>query len=159
VLYHFAITPDAFDPAAFPASSREGVILVELLRGIADNGLLANLHGGAWQKTVKGQYDVDTFDPDLRDKLTSCFKVIDSRNRLIRHPAGSARPDTDDFRWLHWAIERHRSDATYPFKGVLATDDYVELSEIVDAVLVRLLQALDHPCWQDRFVFRRRRCN
>lgn len=150
MLYHFAITPDAFEPSAIPQNSREAMILVELLRGIADNGLLANLHAGAWHRTVKGHYDVDAVAPDLRDKLRTCLNLIHDRRRLIRHPAGTERPEDDDFRWLHWALERHRADAAYPFKGVVATGAYVELSGIQDAVLMPLQRILDHSCWQHR---------
>jgi hypothetical protein len=150
MLYHFAITPDAFEPSAIPANSLEAVVLVELLRGIADNGLIANLQGGAWHKTIKAQYDVDVCAPDIRDKLRACLNLIHDRGRLIRHPVGTARPEDDDFRWLHWAMERHRSDATYPFKGIVATDTYIDLSGIQDAALVPLPCVFDHPCWQDR---------
>lgn len=150
MLYHFAITPDVFEPALLTATSRESVILVELLRGIADNGLLANLHAGAWHTQIRNQFDMASFSPDIRDKLRSCLTVVDSRNRLVRHPAGSLLPADDDFRWLRWAIERHQSDATYPMKGVVSTDAFIELSELLDPVLVQVAGVLDHACWQDR---------
>jgi hypothetical protein len=150
VLYHFAITPDVFEPALLTATSRESVILVELLRGIADNGLLANLQAGAWHTQIRSQFDMPSFSPDIRDKLRSCLTVVDNRNRLIRHPAGSVLPADDDFRWLRWAVERHQSDATYPMKGVVSTDAFMELSEIANPVLVQIAGVLDHPCWQDR---------
>ncbi len=150
MLYHFAITPDVFEPAAIPENSREALILVELLRGIADNGLLANLHDGKWHHTVLAQYDVDSFAPDIRDKLRSCLQLIHDRRRMIRHPVGTERPEDDDFRWLHWAMERHQSDPKYPFKGIVATATYIELSEIQDVALVPLPGLFDHPCWQER---------
>lgn len=150
MLYHFAITPDVFDPTILTASSRESVVLVELLRGIADNGLLANLHSGAWHRQIKQQYDVEACSPAVRDKVRTCLTVIYDRNRLIRHPAGSELPDTDECRWLRWAVERHQSDLGYPWHGIVATDEYVHFSEIVDPVLVALSGVLDHTCWQGR---------
>lgn len=150
MLYHFAITPDAFEPAAVPATSREAVILIELLRGIADNGMLANLHDGAWQKTTTDAFDRETTDPALRDKLSACLGVISDRNRLVRHPASTIYRDETDFCWLHRAVERHRTDPAYPFQGIISTDDYVQLSEIAETALVPLHQALDHNCWQGR---------
>ena len=150
MLYHFSITPDAFEPAAIPPGGRERVVLIELLRGIADNGLLADLHAGAWHKKVTGQYESPECAPDLRDKLRACMNLIYDRKRLIWHPKGSSRPDNDDFCWLHWALERHRGDAACPFKAVVATDAYIELSEIADPVLIALDGALDHASWQDR---------
>lgn len=150
MLYHFAITPDVFEPAAIPPGSREAVIIVELLRGIADNGLLANLNAAAWQKAVNDAYDNDNSDAAIRDKLKTCLKVINARNRIIRHPAGTIRPEQDDFCWLRWAVERHHSDASYPFQGIFTTEVYLQLSEIVEAALIPLQQALDHACWQQR---------
>jgi hypothetical protein len=150
VLYHYAITPEVFEPSAIPENSREAMILVELLRGIADNGLLANLHAGSWHKEVQDQHRQDPASPELRDKLRSCLKLIHDRKRLIRHPAGSMRSEEDAFRWLHWALECHRSDPGYPFKGIFATGDYIELAEISDPAMVPLQSALDHECWLDR---------
>lgn len=150
MLFHFAITPDAFEPAAIPADSREAVVLVELLRGIADNGLLANLHDGAWHKKTSDSYDKKETDAALRDKLTTCFKLINDRNRLVRHPKSAIFAEESDFCWLHRAIERHQADPSYPFQGIVSSDDYVQLSEISNSALVPLHEALDHSCWQDR---------
>src|SRR5262249_46667352 len=146
MLYHFAITPDVFDPAALKVSSPESVILVELLRGIADNGLLADLHAGAWHTQIRGKSGIGSCLPAVRDKLLSCLTVIHGRNRLVKHPAGSVQP-ADDFCWLRWALERHQADVTYPMKGVVVSDAYIGLSEIVDPVLVPLPGVLDHQCW------------
>jgi hypothetical protein len=57
------------------ANSPEAVILVELLRGIADNGLLADLHAGSWHKEVIIQNIANVAAPEVRDKLRSCLKV------------------------------------------------------------------------------------
>jgi hypothetical protein len=47
-LYEFAMTPDLFDASVANSDGRVSVILFELLRGIAENGLLANLHKDRW---------------------------------------------------------------------------------------------------------------
>ena len=44
MLYEFAMTPDLFDASVIDTNDSANIILVELLRGIAENGLLANLH-------------------------------------------------------------------------------------------------------------------
>jgi hypothetical protein len=152
MLYHFAITPDAFEPSSIPANSREAVVLVELLRGIADNGLLANLHNGAWHKVATNSYDKKEVDAALRDKLAACFKLISDRNRLVRHPLSAQFTADSDFCWLHRAIERHLADPSYPFRGIVSTDDYIQLSEVSDAAMVPLHKALDHTCWQGRSI-------
>ena len=35
-------------------------------------------------------------------------------------------------------------------KGVVSTDAFIELSELLDPVLVQVAGVLDHACWQDR---------
>ena len=43
MLYEFSITPELFDVSVAGSDKRTGVILVQILRGIAENGLLVNL--------------------------------------------------------------------------------------------------------------------
>lgn len=150
MLYSFAITPDAFEPWAIKDANREGVVIIQLLRGIAENGLLANLQNGQWLTQVRRAQGADTTSPDLRDKVDTCLSLLYDRNRLVRHPKGTHREAADDYRWLFWALERHHSDGLNRFHGIVATDEYIELSEMEDNALVPLSGALDSPCWQDR---------
>lgn len=150
MLYSFAITPDTFEPWAVKDANREGVILVQLLRGITENGLLANLQNGQWLTHVRQVQDADTTSPDLRDKVNACLTLLHDRNRLVRHPKGSQREEDDEYRWLRWALERHHSHALNRFHGIVATDEYIEFSEILDDALVPLSGALDSACWQER---------
>lgn len=96
MLYSYAITPEVFEAWAIKDSNREGVIIVELLRGIADNGLLANLQTGTWLTHVRRQQDTDTESPELRDKINTCLSTVYDRKRLIRHPNASPRSDDDE---------------------------------------------------------------
>ncbi len=150
MLYHFAITPEAFEPEAINETRPAGIVLVELLRGMADNGLLANLHAGEWMTHVRRSQAHKDLPAHVRDRIESCLSVLHNRNRLVRHPAGSADFDGDDFRWLHWSIERHRDDKDNPLSAVFSSDDYVELSELEDDILIQLSVALDADCWIGR---------
>jgi hypothetical protein len=53
VLYEFAMTPDGFDTTVVDGDPTLGVILVQLLRGMCDNGLIANLLKDCWVKHVR----------------------------------------------------------------------------------------------------------
>ena len=44
MLYEFAMTPDLFDVSSVEDGGASRIVLKELLCGIAENGLLANLH-------------------------------------------------------------------------------------------------------------------
>jgi len=68
VLYEFAMTPDLFDASVINSDASARVILVELLRGIADNGLLANLHKDRWLRHIS-EDRIPTLPPALRDKV------------------------------------------------------------------------------------------
>lgn len=150
MLYNFAIMPDVFDQLTINDTNREGVIVVELLRGLVKNGLLANLHAGQWLTEVLRLQNDDKKSPDVRDKIRICLELLQSRNRLVRHPKGSHREENDDFRWLFWALERHRSEAANQFHGIVASEEHVAFSGMADDALVALPQALDSPCWQNR---------
>ena len=150
MLYSFAITPDVFEPWAVNDTNREGVILVELLRGMVENGLLANLHGGQWITHVRRCQDADKKAPELRAKINTCLNLLSDRKRLVNHPKGSARDEADECRWLFWALERHRTEADNRFQGIFSTAENIDLSELVDDTLIPLLRALDCPGWQGR---------
>ena len=150
MLYHYSITPDAFDPAAVKEMTPPGVVLIELLRGICDNGLLANLHAGRWMTDVRRHQAHKELPPGVRDRVEACLSILHDHNRLIRHPAGAGDYEGDDFRWLKWSLERHQADRGNPLNGVFSTDDFIELSELTDDVLVRLSTALDADCWVNR---------
>ena len=150
MLYSFAITPDVFEPWATSDANREGVIVIELLRGIVENGLLANLHNGLWHTHVRRILDGDKSSRELRRKIDACLILLYDRHRLVKHPKGSHREDDDENRWLFWALERHRSEAANQFHGIVATEELIELSEMKDGALVSLPRALDSACWQKR---------
>ena len=85
VLYEFAMTPDLFDASVANSDGSASIILVELLRGIAENGLLANLHKDRWLRHVT-EKRATTLSPALKDKVLTCLSVLHDRHRLVRHP-------------------------------------------------------------------------
>ncbi|MGI9860446.1 hypothetical protein SDD30_03545 [Moorella naiadis] len=95
MLYEFAMTPDLFDASRVNTDGTAGIVLVELLRGIAENGLLANLHKDRWLRHVT-EARVSTLPPTLKDKVMTCLKVLHDRHRLVRHPkCMSGDPSSD----------------------------------------------------------------
>lgn len=147
MLYHFAITPEVFEPWSINGMIPAGVVLTQLLRGIAEDGLLANLHAGEWMTHVRKHQRAEGISPDVRDRIESCLRTLHDRNRLVRHPRGSDGYAADDFRWLHWALERHRES---PFSAIVASDELVELAEVTESFVVPLSRALDDDSWTER---------
>lgn len=147
MLYHYAITPEAFEHSAINEMMPAGVVLVELLRGMCDSGLLADLDAGRWMTQVRRNQQQGGIPPSVKDHIDSCLKVLSSRNRLVRHPAGSVAYEKDDFRWLKWSIERN---LVCQFAAVFSSDAYIELSEMTDEILVPLSAALHASNWIGR---------
>lgn len=147
MLYHYAITPEAFEHSAITEMRPAGVVPIELLRGMCDSGLLADLDAGRWMTQVRRNQQQDGIPPSVKDHIDSCLKVLSSRNRLVRHPAGSVAYETDDFRWLKWSIERN---LVCQFAAVFSSDAYIELSQMTDEVLVPLSAALHAGRWIGR---------
>ena len=138
MLYEFAIIPDVFDQSLIVADTALGVILVELLRGISDNGLIADLNKKGWAKYV--QAEVTNLSPALRDKIITCLNILDDRHRLVRHPrSATGDPATGD-EWLSVALDSHNR---IEFHGIILSDAllarcrgascYLGLSTVLDS--------------------------
>jgi hypothetical protein len=100
------MTPELFDASVANTDNSAGVILVEVLRGLAENGLLANLHKDRWLRHVS-EKRATTLSPALKDKVLACLSVLHSRHRLVRHPKCMAGDPGTDQDWLNLAFESH----------------------------------------------------
>jgi len=145
VLYEFALTPDVFHSALLDDKPVLGVILIQLLRGMCDNGLVANLHKDRWLEYTKVR--LERVSPDLKDKILSCFKTLHDRHRFVRHPRRLAGDPTNDSDWLELALESHRR---IPFHGILLSQPLLSGSGYSELAFMELSEALDSPQWQGR---------
>jgi hypothetical protein len=150
MLHHFAITPEVFAPESVNFMSPPGVVLIEILKGLCQNGLLANLHAGRWITEVKRQQAHKELPASVRDHIEKYLSLLHDRNRFITHPAGAASLENDELRWIKWSLERHRADCKNQMAGVISTDDFISLSEINDEGLIRISEALYAECWNNR---------
>ncbi len=146
MLYEFAMTPDLFDASVQNANGTAGVILVELLKGIAENGLLANLHKDRWLRHVINDR-ISTLSPDLKDKVQTCLSVLHDRHRLVRHPRCMNGDPGTDVDWLMLALDSH---SRIPFHAIFLSQMIrEECGQVCDA-FVEFLGALDSPQWDGR---------
>lgn len=146
MLYEFAMTPDVFDTTVVDADPTLGVILVQLLRGMCDNGLIANLHRDRWVRHVMEQR-LTRLSSSLRDKVISCLNTLHDRHRLVRHPRRMQGDPTADSEWLDLALESHRR---VPFHGIILTNTLLGECGYMDSTFTALSGALDAPQWQSR---------
>lgn len=146
MLYEFAMTPNLFDASVVDPDPRAGVVLVEVLKGIAENGLLANLHKDRWLRHVQEQR-ISTLPPNFRDRILTLLNLLYDRHRLVRHPKRQAGDPATDFDWLQLALDSHNR---VPFHGILLSQDLIDGCEHNCDAFVEFLGALDSPQWEAR---------
>lgn len=146
MLYEFAITPDLFDASVANTDKSAGVILTELLRGIAENGLLANLHKDRWLRHVT-ENRATTLPPALKDKVFTCLKVLNDRHRLVRHQkCKEGDPDTDQD-WLNLAFDSHDR---IPFHAIILSQALMDSCGRECDAFVEFFGSLDSARWNGR---------
>jgi hypothetical protein len=146
VLYEFAMTPELFDASVVNADKAASIILVELLQGIAENGLLANLHKDRWLRHVT-ETRVNSLSPALRDKVLTCLSVLHDRHRLVRHPRCMNGDPVSDLDWLNLALDSHQR---IPFHGIVLSQPLIDSCRHECDAFVDFLGALDSPQWDGR---------
>jgi hypothetical protein len=146
LLYEFAMTPELFDASVAGTQDSAGVILVELLRGIAENGLLANLHKDRWIRHVT-ESRATTLSPALRDKLFTCFSVLNDRHRLVRHPKCMTGDPSTDLDWLTLTLESHQRIALH---AIVLSQSLIEAFGQGCNAFVEFNSSLDSAQWNGR---------
>ena len=141
MLYEFAITPDTFDAQNYETHRQNEVSIVQLLRGIIENGLIADLHKGKLLDDVNSR--LDSLQPSLRDKIKSCLILLNDRNRLVRHPKCLTNP-AYNLDWLRLIFE---SDNQIKFHEIIIGDDLALQENILDSRFTILEDVLDSDLW------------
>ena len=150
MLGQYVITPDAFEAAVIKEMTPPGVVLIQILRGLCEHGLLANLQGADWIGEVIRQKKDPAMPPDAWDKVEVCLSRLFNMNRLVIHPKSSHYAGDDDYRWLKSAIDRQVATNDPCFEAVFASDVVLGCSEMKEDVLVPLSGALECPQWAKR---------
>lgn len=138
--------PDLFDRSLVDGNSRGEVILVELLKGLAENGLLANLNKDRWMRHIR-EARIPTLSQALRDKVLTCLNVLDSRNRIVRHPRSMAGDPADDPAWLDLALDSHQ---TSPLQGIVLSQVLFNGCGRQCDALIEFFGSLDSDRWEAR---------
>ena len=146
MLYEFAMTPDLFDASVIDTNDSANIILVELLRGIAENGLLANLHKDRWLRYVT-EARITSLPPALKDKIMTCLNVLHDRHRLVRHPRCLNGNPASDLDWLHLAMDSHQR---VPLHAIVLSQSLLNACNQNCSVFVEFFGALDSPQWNER---------
>lgn len=145
MLYELAITPDVFDATTLNSDPVLGVNLIEVLRGACDNGMIANLHEGAWIKHVTER--LQDCSPALKDKLKQCLLLIDKRKRLVQRSNANALDPVSDHDWLYVTLKSHQH---MPFYGIVLGQALLNAHGTSDPVFINHASVLDSERWRNR---------
>lgn len=142
MLYEFFITPDVFDKSN---SDKGSIILLQLLRNMQKNGLLANPNKGKWVPHVEKK--IEKLKPDLRDKVLTCFKNLKDRHRFIRHPRRRGGDPVTDQDWLDLGLSSHEQ---IPFHAIILSQKLIDNSVSQCDAFVEFFDALESEKWNNR---------
>lgn len=150
MIRQYAITPDAFEAAVIKEMTPPGVVLTQVLRGLCEHGLLANLQGGDWFREISRHTRDPAMPRDAWNRVEACLKRLHDMNRLVLHPRSSHGAGDEDFRWLKSALDRQVAASEPCFDAVFASDLVLGCSDIKDEAIIPLSKALECPQWEGR---------
>ncbi len=144
MLYEFAMTPDLFDSAFLDHTDEGGIILVEILQGLTEFGLLANLHKDRWIRHVEER--ANSLSPALKPKVLSCLSVLADRHRLVRHPKCTSGHPNSDEDWLNLALDSHDK---VPFHAIILSQALMDGCDSECSEFVEYFESLYSSQWSD----------
>lgn len=144
MLFEHAMTPELFDSAFLNTNDSNEIILVQILRGLAEFGILANLNKDGWIRHVKER--VNTLSPATKDKVISCLTVLHDRNRLVRHPRSMTGNPISDCDWLKLALVSHER---IPFHAIILSQKLMDNCNCESSEFVEFSVSLDSTQWND----------
>lgn len=155
MLYEFAITPDVFDVTSLNEDKSLHIILVQVLRGLIENGLFANLHNEQLVPFI--QHSLQVLQPGLRKDITLYLNLLKDYHRLVFHPPRQAGKPTCDEDWLDAAMISHYQRK---FHGIIISQGLYDQSGINEPELVALPDILNtEDIWLNRhYSFRLQKC-
>ena len=147
-LFHeYAITPDVFNGDYISGDKRLEIILSELLKGICDNGMIANLNKDGWFKVIMNDRLPTIMSPSFKDKLMCHLKKLHDLHRLVQHPESTPGPSTD-LEWLKLALESHNYGIK--FDAIIASWPVLSSFGETCEEFLDILSVLDSAQWTGR---------
>ena len=144
MLYHYALLPDIFRPELLAKSPNFCTIIKQLLGGLCDNGLIANLHGDAWIQHLREKM-LPGMPPQTKDRVETHLKRLIDRNRLVTcAPFVSGEPRSHED-WLEAAVDVHDQSN---LQGIILTKSLLDRCTLPRECFMELSSALDLPQWE-----------
>ena len=147
MLYEFSMTPELFDVSVVGSDKHTGVILVQILRGIAENGLLVNLgdDDNQWLSYVEKRREA--LPQALKDQVKECLSTLYKRHRLVRRPECVGNSLNTDQDWLNLALDSHKR---IPFYAIILSQELMNSSGSKRDVFIEFFDSLNSKRWKGR---------
>lgn len=144
MLFEHAITPDLFDSKFLETVDPDGTKLIEILRGLVQFGLLANLNKGSWIRHVKER--TNTLSPTTKEIVLRYLSSLHDRNRLVRHPKSVTGEPSTDCDWLKLALVSHDRN---PFHAIILSQTLMDNCGCASSKFVEYSVSLYSSQWND----------
>lgn len=145
LLYEFAITPDVFD-GSVTADEASETQLKQILKGVQENGIIADLHRSRWSQHVQDKR-APSLRPEVRDRVLTLLQSLHDRHRIVRHPRRLEGDPASDEQWLELAIASHRR---IPFTQIIAGGELCRRCAGAGLPLTPIPKVLDSSAWEGR---------
>lgn len=143
MLFHeYAMTPHLFSKKYCGDNIAVQKDLIYFLKGLRENGMIANINKEQWQKEVK-EY-LSTLPLGVRDKLSQLLQELKKHNRLVTHESVyRGNLSDDEVEWVDLMMEE---DMIEPYDAMLFTGR----TEKLKPNHYTIEQLLDDPTWDNR---------
>jgi len=150
MLYEFALTVGCFERFPQAVGPVTDQALVQILYGLRQNGILANLYNGSWWAEVQRRGNAI---PDrIRTVVLDLLKQLFDRGRIVQRQKEGQRCPTCDVEWLDEAIASHNRAA---FRGIIARQNSIDARGEAPQCAIPLENVLQDPHWNNRRMSRR----
>jgi len=153
MFYEYAFTPDVFEPEVLRDPGLF-IIIDQLLAGILENGMIADLNKDRLFRHVAGRLRQADLDTDVKARIEARLECLHDRHRLVRHPKSNGDPPASVDDWLSLALQSH---SRTPFDAMFLGETLLRRSEnmlrrcgLTDATVVELSRALESISWAGR---------
>lgn len=137
LLAEYAITPDVFDPTAYPNADACGVHLQYLREALLNEALARDLRNGDWSGLLAG-----TARP-FHSRTKELLRTLAKERRLRRAPATMPAVPACDRDWCNEALASHQIEN---LAGIVATES-VKTDFQQEALVARIDRVLHAPWW------------
>jgi hypothetical protein len=144
MLFEYAVTPDIFDFDLLNENAELSRKLIEFLRGLLENGMVADLDKGKLSRHIQGDR-IGALSHSLRERILPLLNLLHDRHRFVQHPQTAITDPRDDFCWLEAALE---SDRRVPFQAVVVSQKLQAACEEQGDHVIDLAELLDLPLWE-----------